>query len=150
MHLQVDVDKKMVQGLIPKEKGVDPLIVVLGPEHGGRTRTVGDGIGFRKAIEGYKQTKKRKKSTEEIEEIEAIVDRKLAQRDAERDATRDAERDAARDAARDAERDAARDAELDAARDAELDAELDAERDIQRAASNEGRLHKRRKQAAAS
>nr|GEY65986.1 putative retrotransposon Ty1-copia subclass protein [Tanacetum cinerariifolium] len=74
---KIDVDKKMAQGLIPKEKGADPLIVVLGPEHGGRIRTVGDGI--------------------------AIVDRKLAQRDAKRDEKRDAEGDAARDAARDAE-----------------------------------------------
>nr|GEW50841.1 hypothetical protein [Tanacetum cinerariifolium] len=48
----VDVDKKMAQGLILKEKGADPLIVVLRPEHGGRTRTAGDDIGFRKGIEG--------------------------------------------------------------------------------------------------
>ncbi|GJT24709.1 hypothetical protein Tco_0894646 [Tanacetum coccineum] len=92
----VDVDKKMAQGLISKEKGADPLIVVLGPEHGGRTRTVGNGIGFRKGIKGYKQSKRRNQSTEEIE---AIVDRKLAQRDAERDTKRDAQRDAERDAA---------------------------------------------------
>lgn len=65
---KIDVDKKMVQGLNPKEKGADPLIVVLGPEHRGRTRNVGNGIGYRKGIQGYKQTKKRNKSTEEIEE----------------------------------------------------------------------------------
>nr|GEV38208.1 ulp1 protease family, C-terminal catalytic domain-containing protein [Tanacetum cinerariifolium] len=51
----------MAQGLISKEKGADPLIVVLGPEHGGRTRMVGDGI------------------------------EKDEKRDAERDAARDAE-----------------------------------------------------------
>nr|GEY98001.1 ulp1 protease family, C-terminal catalytic domain-containing protein [Tanacetum cinerariifolium] len=129
----VDVDKKMAQGLILKEKGADPLIVVLGPEHGGHTRTVGDGIGFRKGIKWYKQSKKRNQS---IEEIEAIVDRKLAQRDAERDEKRDAERDAARDAARDAERDAARDAEI----------EVESE-NVEREASNEGGLQKRRKQS---
>ncbi|GJX88920.1 hypothetical protein Tco_0340934, partial [Tanacetum coccineum] len=36
--------KKMAQGLIPKEKGADPLTVVLGPEHGGCTRAVRDDI----------------------------------------------------------------------------------------------------------
>nr|GEW62919.1 hypothetical protein [Tanacetum cinerariifolium] len=132
VHL-VDVDKKMAQGLILKEKGAAPLIVVLGPEHGGRTRTVGDGICFKKGIKGYKQSKKRNQS---IEEIKAIVDRKLAQRDAERDEKRDAERDAARDAARDATRDAARDAEI----------EVESE-NVEREASNEGGLQKRRKQS---
>ena len=68
---------------------------------------MGNGIGFRKGIVGYKQTKKRKKSTEEIE---AIMDRKLAQRDAERDAAKDSARDAARDAAIDAERSMEREA----------------------------------------
>nr|GFC68126.1 hypothetical protein [Tanacetum cinerariifolium] len=102
----VDVDKKMAQGLTLNEKGADPLIVVLGPEHGGRTRMVGDSI--------------------------AIVDRKLAQRDAERDEKRDAERDAARDATR------------DAARDAEIEVEC---KNVEREASNEGGLQKRRKQS---
>lgn len=59
------------------------------------------------------------------------MDRKLAERDAERDAARDAERDAVRDAVRDVERDAARDAEID----------------VEREASNEERLQKRRKQS---
>nr|GEU64695.1 ulp1 protease family, C-terminal catalytic domain-containing protein [Tanacetum cinerariifolium] len=124
-RILVDVDKNMAQGLILKEKGADPLIVVLGREHGGRTRTVGDGIGFRKGIKGYKQSEKRNQS---IEEIEAIVDRKLAQRDAERDAERDAARDAARGAARDAE------------------IEVESE-NIEREASNEGGLRKRCKQS---
>nr|GEU61963.1 ulp1 protease family, C-terminal catalytic domain-containing protein [Tanacetum cinerariifolium] len=75
---------RWVLGLILKEKGADPLIVVLGPEHGGRTRTVGDGI--------------------------------------------DAERDAARDAAR----------------DAEIEVECE---NVEREASNEGGLQKRRKQS---
>nr|GEX07048.1 hypothetical protein [Tanacetum cinerariifolium] len=100
----VDVDKKMAQGLIPKEKGADPLIVVVGPKHGGRTRTVGDGIGFRKGIKG----------------------------DAERDEKRDAERDAARDAVR------------DATRDVEIEVKS---KNVERQASNEGRLQKRRKQS---
>ncbi|GJT27239.1 ulp1 protease family, C-terminal catalytic domain-containing protein [Tanacetum coccineum] len=128
----VDVDKKMAQGLISKEKGADPLIVVLGPEHGGRTRTVGNGIGFRKGIKGYKQSKRRNQSTEEIE---AIVDRKLAQRDAERDTKRDAQRDAERDAARDAARDATKEAEI----------EVESE-NVETEASNEGRSQKRLKQ----
>nr|GEY50388.1 hypothetical protein [Tanacetum cinerariifolium] len=115
----------MAQGLIPNEKGADPLIMVLGPEHGGLTRMVGDGIGVRKGIKGYKQSKKRNQS---IEEIEEIVDRKLVQRDAERDEKRDAERDA----------------ERDATRDAEIEVESES---VEREASNEGRLQKRRKQS---
>nr|GEZ69790.1 hypothetical protein [Tanacetum cinerariifolium] len=63
-----------------------------------------------------------------IEEIEAIVDRKLAQRDAERDEKRDAERDATRDAVR----------------DAEIEVECE---NVEREASNEGGLQKRRKQS---
>ncbi|GJX59832.1 hypothetical protein Tco_0291222 [Tanacetum coccineum] len=98
----VDVDKKIAQGLIPKEKGADSLIVVLGPEHGGRTRMVRDGIGFRKG--------------------------KLAQRDAKRDEKIDAQRDAKRYAARDVE------------------IEVESE-NVEREASNEGRLQKRRKQS---
>ncbi|GKD36339.1 hypothetical protein Tco_1251848, partial [Tanacetum coccineum] len=78
--LRLYVDKNMARGLIPKEKGANPLIVVLGPKHGGHTRTVRDGI--------------------------ANVDRKLAQRDVERDEKRDAQRDVERDAMRDAARDA--------------------------------------------
>ncbi|GJT98416.1 hypothetical protein Tco_1093934 [Tanacetum coccineum] len=70
----VDVDKKMAQGLISKEKGANPLIVVLGPKHGGRTWTVGDGI--------------------ERDE----------KRDAQRDTGRDAARDVARDAKIEVER----------------------------------------------
>nr|GEZ49432.1 hypothetical protein [Tanacetum cinerariifolium] len=76
----------MAQGLIPKEKGADPLIVVLGPEHGGRTRTVRDSI----------------------------------------------------------ERDEKRDAERDAARDAKIKVKSE---NVEREASNEGGLQKRRKQS---
>ncbi|GKA29332.1 hypothetical protein Tco_0715577 [Tanacetum coccineum] len=65
----VDVDKKMAQGLISKEKGADPLIVVLGPEHG------------------------------KLAQRDAERDTKRdAQRDAERDAARDAVRDATKEA----------------------------------------------------
>nr|GFD25393.1 hypothetical protein [Tanacetum cinerariifolium] len=52
----------MAQGLILKEKGADPLIVVLGPEHGGRTQTVGDGIEREASNEGGLQ-KRRKQSS---------------------------------------------------------------------------------------
>nr|GFB17214.1 hypothetical protein [Tanacetum cinerariifolium] len=76
---------------------------------------------FWKGIKGYKQSKKRNQS---IEETEEIVDRKLVLRDAERDEKRDAERDAARDA--------------------EIEVESES---VEREASNEGRLQKRRKQS---
>ena len=73
---------------------MDPLIEEFGPEHGGRTRGVGN-VGFRKGIEGYVQKKKRKREIDEsleaqkaevIEivkkfevEIEAKYDKKIAE-----------------------------------------------------------------------
>ncbi|GJR81811.1 hypothetical protein Tco_0152596 [Tanacetum coccineum] len=76
-----------------------------------------------------------KKRNQSIEEIEAIVDRKLAQRDADKDAKTDAERNGERYVARDAVRDAVK------------DVEIEVESDVEREASNEGRVQKRRKQS---
>nr|GEV32711.1 hypothetical protein [Tanacetum cinerariifolium] len=48
---------------------VDPLIMVLGPEYGGRTRWVGCDIGYKKGVEGYvrkKRTSEQRKDNEEI------------------------------------------------------------------------------------
>nr|GEV40326.1 ulp1 protease family, C-terminal catalytic domain-containing protein [Tanacetum cinerariifolium] len=50
-------------------KGVDPLIMVLRPEHGGRTRGVGCDIGYKKGVEGdvrKKRTSEQRKDNEEI------------------------------------------------------------------------------------
>ncbi|GJR91575.1 hypothetical protein Tco_0215586 [Tanacetum coccineum] len=77
----VDVDKMMAQGLIPKEKGADPLIVVLGHEHGGRTRTVEDGIG-----NWLKKMQKEMKK-----EMPKNAETRWFARDAARDATKEAE-----------------------------------------------------------
>ncbi|GJV46965.1 hypothetical protein Tco_1437177 [Tanacetum coccineum] len=58
----VESDKRKSQGLC--EAGIDPLIEEFGPEHGGRTRGLGN-VGFRKGIEGYVQKKKRKREVDE-------------------------------------------------------------------------------------
>ncbi|PWA53690.1 hypothetical protein CTI12_AA442640 [Artemisia annua] len=58
------------------EDGVDPLIMVVGPEHGGRTRGVGHLVGFKRGIEGY-VSKKRK--YRERQKIMVIVKEKIAE-----------------------------------------------------------------------
>nr|GFB67625.1 COP8-like protein [Tanacetum cinerariifolium] len=72
----IDVSKKLAQAASElsqssneSKSGVDPLIMVLGPEHGGRTRGVGCDIGYKKGVEGYvrkKRTSKQRKDNEEI------------------------------------------------------------------------------------
>ncbi|GKA20627.1 hypothetical protein Tco_0700616 [Tanacetum coccineum] len=77
----VNVDKKMAQGLIPKEKGAGPFIVVLRPKHGGRTRTVRNNIG-----NCLKETQK-----EMQKEMPKNAETRWFARDAARDATKEAE-----------------------------------------------------------
>ncbi|GKC67063.1 ulp1 protease family, C-terminal catalytic domain-containing protein, partial [Tanacetum coccineum] len=72
----IDVSNKLVQAASElsqssneSKSGVDPLIMVLGPEHGGRTRGVGCDIGYKKGVEGYvrkKRTSEQRKDNEEI------------------------------------------------------------------------------------
>lgn len=63
----------MSQGTIESQAGVDPLIMVLGPEHGGRTRGVGGDIGYKKGIEGYVRKKRTFKQRQDSEEIQNQV-----------------------------------------------------------------------------
>ncbi|GJY31183.1 ulp1 protease family, C-terminal catalytic domain-containing protein, partial [Tanacetum coccineum] len=65
------------------EDGVDPLIMVVGPEHGGRTRGVGHLVGFKKGIEGYVAKKRRYCEREKITEI---VNKKIKEAREEMDA----------------------------------------------------------------
>nr|GEY80141.1 ulp1 protease family, C-terminal catalytic domain-containing protein [Tanacetum cinerariifolium] len=72
----IDVSKKLVQvaselsqSSNEPKSGVDPLIMVLKLEHGGRTRGVGYDIGYKKGVEGYvrkKRTSEQRKDNEEI------------------------------------------------------------------------------------
>nr|GFA39300.1 ulp1 protease family, C-terminal catalytic domain-containing protein [Tanacetum cinerariifolium] len=72
----IDVSKKLVQAASElsqssneSKSGVDPLIMVLGPEHGGRTRGVGCDIRYKKGVEGYvkkNRTSEQRKDNEEI------------------------------------------------------------------------------------
>nr|GEY42682.1 hypothetical protein [Tanacetum cinerariifolium] len=72
----IDVSKKLAQAASElsqssnKSKSrVDPLIMVLGPEHEGRTRSVGCDIRYKKGVEGYvrkKRTSEQRKDNEEI------------------------------------------------------------------------------------
>ncbi|GKD91251.1 ulp1 protease family, C-terminal catalytic domain-containing protein [Tanacetum coccineum] len=65
------------------EDGVDPLIMVVGPEHGGRTRGVGHLVGFKQGIEGYVAKKRRYCEREKITEI---VNKKIKEAREEMDA----------------------------------------------------------------
>nr|GEX07816.1 hypothetical protein [Tanacetum cinerariifolium] len=56
----IDVSNKLAQAASELSQssneskfGVDPLIMVLGPKHGGRTRGFGCDIGYKKEVEGY-------------------------------------------------------------------------------------------------
>nr|GFA81258.1 hypothetical protein [Tanacetum cinerariifolium] len=72
----IDVSKKLAQVASELSQssneskfGVDPLIMVLGPEHEGRTREVGCDIGYKKGVERYvrkKRTFEQRKDNEEI------------------------------------------------------------------------------------
>ncbi|GJW40863.1 ulp1 protease family, C-terminal catalytic domain-containing protein [Tanacetum coccineum] len=66
----IDVSNNLLaQGSNESKAGVDPLILVLGPEHGGRTRGVGCDIGYKKGIEGYVRKKRTYEQRKDIEEI---------------------------------------------------------------------------------
>nr|GEW99315.1 protein exportin 1A [Tanacetum cinerariifolium] len=53
MLKKVQATRELAQGFSESKAGVDPLILVLGPEHEGRTRGVECDIGYKKGIEGY-------------------------------------------------------------------------------------------------
>ncbi|GJS72272.1 hypothetical protein Tco_0705113 [Tanacetum coccineum] len=72
----IDVSKNLVQatrelakGSNESKSGVDPLIMVLGPEHEGRTRGVRCDIGYKKGIERYVRKKRTYEQRKDIEEI---------------------------------------------------------------------------------
>nr|GEY19116.1 protein exportin 1A [Tanacetum cinerariifolium] len=65
----VQATRELAQGFNESKAGVDPLILVLGLEHGGRMRGVGCNIGYKKGIEGYvwkKRTYEQRKDFELI------------------------------------------------------------------------------------
>ncbi|GJX74724.1 hypothetical protein Tco_0313319 [Tanacetum coccineum] len=65
----VQATRELAQGSNKSKAGVDPLILVLGPEHGGRTRGVGCDIGYKKGIEGYVRKKRTYEQRKDVEEI---------------------------------------------------------------------------------
>nr|GEW94438.1 zinc finger, CCHC-type [Tanacetum cinerariifolium] len=65
----VQATKELAQGSNKSKARVDPLILVLGPKHGGRTRRVGCDIGYKKGIEGYVRKKRTYEQQKDIEEI---------------------------------------------------------------------------------
>ncbi|GKC76612.1 hypothetical protein Tco_1127386 [Tanacetum coccineum] len=69
----VQATRELAQGSNESKAGVDPLILVLGPEHGGRTRGVGCDIGYKKGIEGYVRKKRTYEQRKDIEEIQNKV-----------------------------------------------------------------------------
>ncbi|GJW60786.1 ulp1 protease family, C-terminal catalytic domain-containing protein [Tanacetum coccineum] len=69
----VQATRELAQASNESKAGVDPLIMVLGPEHGGRTRGVGCDIGYKKGIEGYVRKKRTYEQRKDIEEIRTEV-----------------------------------------------------------------------------
>ncbi|GJT81278.1 ulp1 protease family, C-terminal catalytic domain-containing protein [Tanacetum coccineum] len=69
----VQATRELAQASNESKAGVDPLIMVLGPEHGGRTRGVGCDIGYKKGIEGYVRKKRTYEQQKDIEEIRTEV-----------------------------------------------------------------------------
>ena len=67
----------MSQGTIESQPGVDPLILVYGPEHGGRTRGVSSIVGYKKGIKGYVRKKRTYKESQEFEELTEHVQETL-------------------------------------------------------------------------
>ncbi|GKB03593.1 transposon protein, CACTA, En/Spm sub-class [Tanacetum coccineum] len=65
----VQATRELAQGSNESKAGVDPLILVLGPEHKGRTSGVGCDIGYKKGIEGYVRKKRTYEQQKDIEEI---------------------------------------------------------------------------------
>ncbi|GJV18584.1 retrovirus-related pol polyprotein from transposon TNT 1-94 [Tanacetum coccineum] len=68
-NIKVQATKDLAQGSNESKARVDPLILVLGPEHEGRTRGVGYDIGYKKGIEGYVRKKRTYEQRKDIEEI---------------------------------------------------------------------------------
>ncbi|GJV55943.1 hypothetical protein Tco_1456948 [Tanacetum coccineum] len=68
-NIKVQATKDLAQGSNESKARVDPLILVLGPEHGGRTRGVGYDVGYKKGIEGYVRKKRTYEQRKDIEEI---------------------------------------------------------------------------------
>ncbi|GJZ67714.1 ulp1 protease family, C-terminal catalytic domain-containing protein [Tanacetum coccineum] len=65
----VQATRELAQGSNESKAGVDPLILELGPEHGGRTRGLGCDIGYKKGIEGYVRKKRAYEQQKDIKEI---------------------------------------------------------------------------------
>lgn len=70
----------MSQGTIEAQPGADPLTVVYGPDHGGRTRGVSSIVGFKKGIKGYVSKKRTYKESIDFEELMEQVGEKLMSR----------------------------------------------------------------------
>ncbi|GKC79366.1 ulp1 protease family, C-terminal catalytic domain-containing protein, partial [Tanacetum coccineum] len=70
--------QQLSEGTIESKAGVDPLIMVMGPEHGGRTRGVGTNVGYKKGIKGYIRKKRTyQHRQEDYEEMEIRVLQKV-------------------------------------------------------------------------
>ena len=67
----------MSQGTIEAQPGADPLTVVYGPDHGGRTRGVSSIVGFKKGLKGYVRKKRTYKESLDFEELTEQMGEKL-------------------------------------------------------------------------
>nr|GEU30037.1 ulp1 protease family, C-terminal catalytic domain-containing protein [Tanacetum cinerariifolium] len=65
----VQATRELAQGSNESKARVDPLILVLRPKHGGRTRGARCDIGYKKGIKGYVRKKRTYEQQQNIEEI---------------------------------------------------------------------------------
>ncbi|GJS88485.1 hypothetical protein Tco_0771121 [Tanacetum coccineum] len=71
------LDIKLSQGMIKAQPGADPLTIVYGQDHGGRTRGVSSIVGCKKGLKGYVRKKRTYKQSLDFEELSEKVKAKL-------------------------------------------------------------------------
>ncbi|GJT62348.1 hypothetical protein Tco_1005881 [Tanacetum coccineum] len=73
----VETSEQLSQGTIKAQPGADPLTIVYGQDHGGRTRGVSSIVGCKKGLKGYARKKRTYKQSLDFEELSEKVQEKL-------------------------------------------------------------------------
>lgn len=79
MHKQVEVQTQISQGDVVPGPGEDLLTMVIGPEHPGRTRAVGQDIGLRIGMQGFDEKKRKSHNKESVHKLQATLDHAMLQ-----------------------------------------------------------------------
>ncbi|GJV31109.1 hypothetical protein Tco_1391509 [Tanacetum coccineum] len=75
--MHVETSEQLSQGTIKAQPGADPLTIVYGQDHGGRTRGVSSIVGCKKGLKGYARKKRTYKQSLDFEELSEKVQEKL-------------------------------------------------------------------------